>query len=85
MPERFSKLQECWAHPNCKRYIASELAWQAVAIVYQEALNKEKLRELDDIKRHWVKNLCNGMKKPTGSRGGGGGMITTKHAKPTKD
>ncbi len=47
-----------------------ELAWQAVAIAYQEASSKEKLRDWDDIKEDWIKNLCNWMKKPMGSTGG---------------
>jgi hypothetical protein len=55
-----------------------ELAWQAVAIAYQEASSKEKLRDWDDIKKHLIKNLCNGMKKPTGSMGGM--VITPIHA-----
>ncbi len=46
-----------------------EYGWQAIAAAYQEALKEEAIRETDDLKRHWVKNLCNGMNKPTGRRG----------------
>ena len=43
-----------------------EYAWQAVALAYQEQSKEESVRDTDDLKRHWVKNLCNNMKKPTG-------------------
>jgi hypothetical protein len=53
----------------------SELAWQAVAIAYQGASSEEKLRDWDGIKKDWIHNLCNGMKKPTSSMGGRGYCI----------
>ncbi len=37
----------------------------------------DKLRDWDDIERHWLRNLCNGTKKPTGSRGGNDDCINT--------
>jgi hypothetical protein len=49
--------------------LSSEYGWQAVAAAYQEVSKEETIRETDDVKRHWVKNLCNGMNKPTGRRG----------------
>ncbi len=39
------------------------------------AANKDILRDTDDLKRHWVKTLCNGMKKPTGGTGEKGERI----------
>ena len=47
----------------------SKYGWQAVAIAYQEALKKETPRNTDDLKRHWIKMLCNNMKKPTDKMG----------------
>ena len=39
------------------------------------AAKEENLRDTDDLKRHWVKTLCNGMKKPTGGTGEKGERI----------
>jgi hypothetical protein len=36
---------------------------------------EENLRDTDDLKRHWVKTLCNGMKKPIGGTGEKGERI----------
>jgi hypothetical protein len=33
------------------------------------AAKKDTIGDTDNRKRHWVKNLCNGMKKPTGGTG----------------
>ena len=46
-----------------------EYGWQAVAAAYQEASKEDCVRDSTDVKKHWIKNLCNGMKKPTGSTG----------------
>ena len=46
-----------------------ELGWQAVAAEYQKASKEDCERDSTDVKKHWIKNLCNGMKKPTGSTG----------------
>ena len=46
-----------------------ELGWQAVATAYKEAAGEDTVRNSDDIKKHWVRNCCNGMKKPTGQTG----------------
>ena len=46
-----------------------EYGWQAVAIAHHEKSKEEKKRNTDDLKRHWIKNRCNGMKKPTGKPG----------------
>jgi hypothetical protein len=43
-----------------------EYGWQAVAIAYQSQAKKEALRNSNDLKKHWIRNLCNNMKKPTG-------------------
>ena len=43
-----------------------EYGWDAVAAAYQKVSNEEALRDTADLKKHWIKNLCNNMKKPTG-------------------
>jgi hypothetical protein len=35
----------------------------------QEQSREECKRDTDDPKRHWIRNLCKGMKKPTGQPG----------------
>jgi hypothetical protein len=49
-----------------------EYGWQAVAIAYQSQVKKEALRDSNDLKKHWNRNLCNNMKKPTGRMGENG-------------
>ena len=49
--------------------------WDQVAAAYMTAAKEENLRDTDDLKRHWVKTLCNGMKKPTGGTGEKGERI----------
>jgi hypothetical protein len=44
--------------------------WQAVALACQEAAQEDEVRNTDDLKKHWIKNLCNEMQKPTGRQGG---------------
>jgi hypothetical protein len=46
-----------------------------VALGYQEQLKEEILRNTADMKKHWIKVLCNGMKKPTGWMGEAGDRI----------
>jgi len=46
-----------------------EYGWQAVAIAYQDETKEEASRDTTDLKKHWIKNLCNNMKKPTGRTG----------------
>ena len=46
-----------------------ELGWKTVAVAYQELSKEAVLRDHGDIKKHWIKKLCNDMKKPTGSTG----------------
>jgi hypothetical protein len=52
-----------------------QYGWDQVAAVYMTAANKDILHDTDDLKRHWVKTLCNGMKKPTGGTGEKGERI----------
>jgi hypothetical protein len=52
-----------------------EYGWQAVAIAYQSKAKEEALRDSDDLKKHWIRNLCNNMKKPTGRTGEKGDRI----------
>lgn len=46
-----------------------EYSWEAVALAYQEQSREPTKRDNDDIKRHWLRNLCKGMVKPTGQPG----------------
>ena len=46
-----------------------EYGWQAVAAAYQEASKEDSVRDSSDVKKHWIKNFCNGMMKPTGRTG----------------
>jgi len=46
-----------------------EYCWSAVALAYQEQAREDNPRNTDDLRRHWVKNLCQNMKKPTGKPG----------------
>ena len=43
-----------------------EFGWAAVALAYQEQAQEKDPRNTDDLKRQWIKNLCQNMKKPTG-------------------
>ena len=49
--------------------------WEQVAAAYMTAAKEDLIRDTDDLKRHWVKTLCNGMKKPTGGTGEKGERI----------
>jgi hypothetical protein len=49
-----------------------EYGWHAVSFAYHEQSKEDQPRNTDDLKRHWIKTLCNGMKKPTGGKPGGG-------------
>jgi hypothetical protein len=40
-----------------------EYGWQAVSFASHEQSKEEQLRNTDNLKRHWIKTLCNGMKK----------------------
>ena len=44
-------------------------AWTAVADAYQRASGEKTVRSGDDVRKHWLRKLCNNMKKPTGSTG----------------
>jgi hypothetical protein len=52
-----------------------EYGWQAVAMSYQERIKEEALRNCTDVKKHWIRNLCNNMKKPKGRMGEDGNQI----------
>jgi hypothetical protein len=54
---------------------SGELGWEAIAIAYQGRLNKEAQQDTADIKKHWMKNLCNGMRKLTGHTGENGDRV----------
>ena len=46
-----------------------EYGWSAVALAYQEQVQEDDPDNTDDPRRHWVKNLCQNMKKPMGKPG----------------
>jgi hypothetical protein len=46
-----------------------EYGWQAVANAYQVTAKEETVCDTTDLKKHWMRNLCNNMKKPTGQTG----------------
>jgi hypothetical protein len=50
-------------------FLNGELGWEAVAITYQAKSNEETQQDTTDVKKHWMKNLCNSMKKPMGRTG----------------
>ncbi len=52
-----------------------EYGCQTVALAYQEQSKEEILRDTADMKKHWIKVLCNGMNKPTGWTGEAGDPI----------
>ena len=43
--------------------------WRLVAIAYKVESKEEVLQSETDIKKNWVKKLCNNFKKPTGRTG----------------
>jgi hypothetical protein len=47
-----------------------EYGWQAVALAYLNEMKEKDLHDTNDMKKHWIKNLCNNMKKPMGRMGG---------------
>jgi hypothetical protein len=49
--------------------------WEGVAIAYKEASKETAIRDGNDVKNHWMKKLCNGMKKPMGKTGENGDRI----------
>ena len=51
------------------------MPWQGVAIAYKEASKETAIRDGNDVKNHWMKKLCNGMKKPMGKTGENGDRI----------
>ena len=52
-----------------------QVAWEAVAAAYHKKSNEEEERDWNNVKKHWNKNLCNNMKKPTGSTGENGDRV----------
>jgi hypothetical protein len=52
-----------------------DYGWQTIALAYQEQSKEEIQRDTADMKKHWIKVICNGMKKPTGWTGEAGDQI----------
>jgi len=46
-----------------------------VAFACQSKAKEEALRNSNDLKKHWIRNLCNNTKKPTGRTGEKGDRI----------
>jgi hypothetical protein len=53
----------------------SEYGWQAVALAYQERWKEKVLRDSMYMKKHWIKVLCIGMKRPMSWMGEPGNRI----------
>ena len=45
------------------------------SLLLMTAAKEDVLHDTDNLKRHWVKTLCNGIKKPTGGTGEKGERI----------
>ncbi len=52
-----------------------EYGLQTIAVAYQEQSKEEILCNTADMKKHWIKVLCNGIKTPTGRTGKAGDRI----------
>jgi hypothetical protein len=53
----------------------SEVAWEAVCTEYFNQSKEKVLHNTTDVRKHWIKNLCNNMQKPTGRMGKNGDRI----------
>jgi hypothetical protein len=47
-----------------------ECKWQAVTLAYLNEMKEKDVRDSNDMKMHWIKNLCNNMRKPMGRMDG---------------
>ncbi len=52
-----------------------EYGWQTVGLAYQEQSKEDVLHDSTVMKKHWIKVLCNGLKRPTGWTGEPGDRI----------
>ncbi len=52
-----------------------QYGWDQVTAAYMTTAKEDILLDTADLKRHWVKTLCNGIKKPTGGTGERGERI----------
>jgi hypothetical protein len=52
-----------------------EVGWEAVATAYFNQSKEKVLRNTTDVRKHWIKNLCNNMQKLTGRTGENGDRI----------
>jgi hypothetical protein len=52
-----------------------EVAWETVCTAYFTQSKEKTLRTMTDVRKHWIKNLCNNMQKPTGRTGENGDPI----------
>jgi hypothetical protein len=52
-----------------------EVGWEAVAAAYFNQSKEKALRNMMDVRKHWIKNLCFNMQKPMGRTGKNGDWI----------
>jgi hypothetical protein len=52
-----------------------EVVWEAVCTAYFTQSQEKVLRNMTDVRKHWIENLCNNMQKPTGRTGKNGERI----------
>ncbi len=52
-----------------------QYGWDQVAAAYMASAKEDIICDKDDLKKHWVRALCNGMKMPTGGTGQKGERI----------
>jgi hypothetical protein len=52
-----------------------EVAWEVVCTAYFNQSKEKALRNMTDVRKHWIKNLCNNMQKLTGRTGKNGDRI----------
>ena len=46
-----------------------EYGWEAIALAYQDQTRESTKQDTNDLKWHWIHNLCQSMKKPMGKLG----------------
>jgi hypothetical protein len=46
-----------------------EVGWEAVCTAYFNQSKEKALCNTTDVRKHWIKNLCNNMQKPTARMG----------------
>ncbi len=52
-----------------------EVAWEVVCTAYFNQSKENALHNTTEVRKQWIKNLCNNMQKPTGRMGENGDWI----------